>query len=335
MKAAFVLLSTASAKTQCCPDYEEWASQYGFNGGEATMRENYEHTVNVIEAFQTTDETATFKVNQFSGMSWDDFSATMLTFRGGAPASSNVPMLGYIEGDAQDDAVDWDVTPAKDQGSCGSCWAFGTIGGIEAKHKQSTGETVSLSEQQLIDCDESCDGQGTTCDEHCNCGCEGGQADWSYGNYLKDAPTYTTVSYLYKARKGQCQTGTDSGIRVIGFTAVQSMASRGMASPAMTDSSLAAAVTQGAVVVAVGANSQFQLYSGGVLKNVPTTCSLNHQVMVTGYGPDYWKIKNSWGSSWGENGFIRFARATSGCGPFGLLLYSGSIPTLASEGVAV
>jgi hypothetical protein len=335
MKAAFLLLSTASA-TDCCPSFEDWASQYHFNGDEPTIRQNYETTVNVIEAMQADEASATFKVNQFSGMSWDDFAATMLTFRGGAPALSNVPMLGYIEGDAQDDAVDWDVTPVKDQGSCGSCWAFGTIGGIEAKHKQSTGATVSLSEQQLIDCDKSCDGQGTTCDEHCNCGCDGGQADWSYGNYLKeDAPTYTEESYPYKARNGQCQTGTDSGIRVIGFTAVQSLAGTGMVSPAMTDSSLAAAVTQGAVVVAVAANFQFQLYSGGVLSNVPTSCSLNHQVMVTGYGSNYWKIKNSWGSSWGENGFIRFARATDGCGPFGLLLYPGSIPTLAAEGVAV
>jgi len=332
MKAVFVLLSTASAQTQ--PTYEQWASQYGFNGDEATIRLNYEHTVNAIEALHTSDETATFKVNQFSGMSWDDFAATMLNFHGGAPALSNVPFLGYIEGEA-DDAVDWDVTPAKDQGSCGSCWAFGTIGGIEAKHKQATGETVSLSEQQLIDCDKSCDGQGTTCDEHCNCGCDGGQADWSYGNYLDNAPTYTEVSYPYKAMNGQCQTGTDSGIRVIGFTAVQTMASRGMGSQGMTDATLAAAVTQGAVVVAVAANFQFQVYSGGVLTNVPTSCGLNHQVMVTGYGPDYWKIKNSWGATWGEGGFIRFARATKGCGPFGLLLYPGSVPTLASEGVAV
>lgn len=338
MKAVFFLLSTASAQTQCCPDFEEWASQYGFNGDEATIRENYERTVSVIEALHATDETATFKVNQFSGMSWDDFAATMLTFRGGLPALSNVPMLGYIEGDAQDDKVDWDVTPVKDQGSCGSCWAFGTIGGIEAKHKQLTAATVSLSEQQLIDCDKSCDGKGTTCDEHCNCGCDGGQADWSYGNYLENAPTYTEASYSYKARNGQCQTGEDSGIRVIGYTSVSAMPGTDMTSPAMTDSILAAAVNQGAVVVAVGANSQFQLYSGGVLKNVPTDCSLNHQVMVTGYGPNrggFWKIKNSWGTTWGESGYIRFQRATGGCGPFGLFLYPGSVPKLASEGVAV
>jgi len=330
MKVAFALVSMAAAQQ---PNYEEWASQYGFNGDDATMRENYATTVKTIEELQATEDGATYKVNQFSGMSWDDFAATMLNFHGGVPALSNVPMLGYIQGEA-DDAVDWDVTPAKDQGSCGSCWAFGTIGGIEAKHKQATGETVSLSEQQLIDCDKSCDGQGTTCDSHCNCGCDGGQADWSYGNYLKDSPTYTEASYPYKASNGQCQsTGTDSGIRVIGFTAVTTVASMGITG--MTDASLAAAVTQGAVVVAVAANFQFQLYSSGVLTSPPTGCGLNHQVMVTGFAQDYWKIKNSWGSYWGENGFIRFGRATGGCGPFGLLLYPGSIPTLQSESVTV
>merc|ERR1712176_1230789 len=103
----------------------------------------------------------------------------------------------------------------------------------------------------------------------------------------------------------------------------------------MSDSVLATALNDGAVVVAVGANFQFQVYSSGVLQNPTTACSLNHQVMATGYGKDYWKIKNSWGASWGEGGFIRFQRATGGCGPFGLFTYMGVVPTLSALSVEV
>jgi len=310
------------------PTFDQWATQFGFNGADSQMRANYEQTLAQIAEFEAeADQTATFEVNQFSGMSWAEFSNTMLTFRAGNSAWSDVPMLGQIEGDIQDDGVDWDVTPVKDQGSCGACWAFGTIAGIEAKYKQQTGTEVSLSEQQLLDCDKSCDGQGTSCDSHCNCGCDGGQADWSYGAYLTNQAIYTEQSYPYKGRNGQCQSKTDSGIRITGYTAITSMANGN----AMTDAGLAAAVNQGAVVVAIAANFRFQLYSGGVLSNPPTGCALNHQVMVTGYASNYWKIKNSWGAGWGEKGFIRFGRATGGCGPFGLLMYKGVVPTLASS----
>jgi len=208
------------------------------------------------------------------------------------------------------------------------------MAGIEAKHKQQTGATVQLAEQQLLDCDKSCDGSGSTeCDSHCNCACDGGQADWSYGNY-KNTAIYTTASYPYKGRAGECHTGVDSGVRISGFTSVQALTSGGAASPtAMTDALLAAAVTQAAVVVAVGAGGSFQSYSSGILTGVTTSCSLNHQVMVTGYGSNYWKIKNSWGTGWGEGGFIRFERATGGCGPFGLFLTPGVVPTLSSSTV--
>merc|ERR1712046_330980 len=93
----------------------------------------------------------------------------------------------------------------------------------------------------------------------------------------------------------------------------------------------AAALMQGVVEVAVGADGAFQSYSSGILTRVSTSCSLNHEVLVTGYGKNYWKIKNSWGASWGENGYIRFERTTSGCGPFGMLSFHGVVPTLSAS----
>lgn len=325
MKFPFALVSTVVAH----PTFNEWAARYGINGASEEMHANYEQTLLRIVGYEAEPgQAATFEVNQFSGMSWDEFARIMLSSHVGAAAWSDMPMLGHIEGTAQDDDVDWDVTPVKDQGSCGSCWAFGSMGAIEAKHKQQTGETVQLAEQQLLDCDRSCDGYGTTCDSHCNCGCNGGQADWAYGHYLSNTPIYTTASYPYKATNGQCQTGIDSGIRITGFTRVQPN----------TDAGLAAAVTQGAVEIAVGADGQFSSYGSGVLTQVTTSCSLNHEVIVTGYGTDqntkYWKIKNSWGKGWGEGGFIRFERSTAGCGPYGLLSadYPGVVPTLSASG---
>lgn len=306
------------------PSFLEWCNEFGVvcdSNGDGEMESNYHATLNrIAELEMDANQQATFKVNQFSGMSWEQFEQSMLTFRGnGLVDASDLPLLAHVDAVAQLGAADWDVTPAKDQGGCGSCWAFGTIGGIEAKHKQLTSTTVLLSEQQLVDCDNSCDGSGsTTCDSHCNCGCQGGQANWAYGSYLKNGVTYTQASYPYKGTGGSCRTGTDSGIRLSGYTSVTPM----------NDGNLAAALQNGAVVVAIGANGQFQSYSSGILTGVTTSCSLNHQVMVTGYASNYWKVKNSWGRSWGENGFIRFERATSGCGPFGLFVFEAVVPNL-------
>merc|ERR1711862_845049 len=99
------------------------------------------------------------------------------------------------------------------------------------------------------------------------------------------------------------KTGTASGVRITGYSTVTK-----------SDSGLASALNNGAVTVLVYADSSFQHYSSGVLSSPPTTCSLNHAVLATGYGSNYWKIKNSWGSSWGEAGYIRFERTTAGCG---------------------
>merc|ERR1712224_599630 len=226
-------------------------------------------------------------------MTFDEFAAQMLTAQ--PMGESDMPNLGRVEeSDVTLSDVDWSVTPVKDQGSCGSCWAFGTLGSIEHVHKLNTGATVSLSEQQLVDCSTR------------NSGCNGGRPDWAM-SYLAGKDIYTTGSYPYTARDGTCTSGTASGVTVSGYNTVTK-----------SDSGLASALGTSSVTVMVYADSKFQHYSSGILTGVSTTCNLNHAVLATGYGPNFWKIKNSWGTGWGEAGYIRFERTTSGCGSYGM-----------------
>merc|ERR1711990_266557 len=117
--------------------------------------------------------------------------------------------------------------------------------------------------------------------------------------------------------------GTASGVTVSGYNRV-----------GKSDSALASQMNQGAVTVLVYADSAFQSYKSGIL-TAPTTCNLNHAVLATGYGSNFWKIKNSWGASWGERGFVRIERKTAGCGPMGLFYQSPVVPSGVSASVEV
>jgi cathepsin L len=271
------------------------------------MKAKYDANVADIESWNAdADQTATFAVNQFSGMSFEEFAAKYLTATPlGDSDLAHLGELPELESRASD--VDWTVTPVKDQGSCGSCWAFGTFGSVEHIHKQKTGSTVNLAEQQLVDCDKR------------SSGCDGGRPDWAL-SYLAGKSIYTTSSYAYTARDGTCKSGTASGVTVSGYNTV-----------AKSQSGLESALASSSVTVMVYANSQFQSYQSGILSSPPTTCSLNHAVLATGYGSNFWKIKNSWGTGWGEAGYIRFAKTTTGCGPFGLFYDSPVVPTGTTE----
>jgi len=295
---AFVTSVTATQ-----PSFQDWASQYGLNGNDQTLEMKYNANVKLIDDLNAADNGAIFAVNQFAGMTFDEFANTMLNAKPGSWSNTSVPHLGFLPVQkVQVSDVDWDVTPVKDQGQCGSCWAFGTLGAVEAVYKQSTGTTVNLAEQQLVDCSTQ------------NSGCNGGRPDWAM-DYLEGKDIYTTASYPYTASDGTCKTGTASGVQITGYNTVTK-----------SDAGLASALNNGAATVLVYADSSFQFYSSGVLTSPPTTCSLNHAVLATGYGSNYWKIKNSWGTSWGEAGYIRFERTTAGCGPFGLFYDYPTVP---------
>lgn len=301
MRNLLVVASVVQAIPQQ-PSFEEWTAQHGMNAADEQLRVNYEEQVKEIDELNARNDGAVYGVNAYSGMSWEEFEATMLTATEDfSEVAGDMPYLGEEpEQPLLATGVDWDVTPVKDQGQCGSCWAFGTIGAIEAVHKHSTGQTVILAEQQLVDCS----GQG----------CGGGSQEHAM-SYLANKEIYTEASYPYKAVDGSCKTGSASGVRISGYK-----------STAKSDSGLASALQNNAFTVSVKVDTQFRNYKSGVLSGVDTPCSHNHAVTLTAFDESSMKIKNSWGTSWGDNGYIRFERTTAGCGAFGIFTKGGVMP---------
>ncbi|CAF1556507.1 unnamed protein product, partial [Didymodactylos carnosus] len=188
------------------------------------------------------------------------------------------------------------VTPVKTQGQCTSDWAFSATGSLEGQHFNATGKLVTLSEQNLIDCSTK---QG-------NMGCVGGTANQAF-QYIKDNSGIDTEdSYPYEDDDDLCRFKAESvGANITGFMNITSK----------NESALQEAVaTIGPISAVIDAShNSFQLYKQGVYHEL--FCSqihLNLAVLVVGYGTesgtDYWLVKNSWGVSWGDQGYIKMTR---------------------------
>ena len=211
------------------------------------------------------------------------------------PASN---IEGISVGGPVPNGVDWRssgaVTGVKNQGSCGSCWSFSTTGAIEGAVKIKTGSLPNYSEQQLLDC---CGSKGFQCQ-----GCSGAWPEWAL-NYVASAGIDTESAYHYTGRVGSC--APKSPRKVLASTGYHMLSAGDTAS-------LKSSVSRQPISVCLDA-SNWSLYKSGVFTNCHLT-PLNHAVLLVGYEDSgAWIVKNSWGTSWGESGYIRLAAGNT-CG---------------------
>jgi len=311
--AAVATASASNLRTAESTDlsllFEEWRMEHGieFESAQEYVNRKAIFAANHAKIIQHNASGAEWTMghNKFSHMTADEFKAML---NGYIPSNDTT---GRQEFDldvprilaAAPTSIDWStsgaVTGVKDQGQCGSCWSFSTTGALEGAYFLKTGQLLSFSEQELVDCDTQ------------DSGCNGGLMDYAF-QYVKKSGLASESSYPYKGVDGTCQSSSKAralpAATVTGYTDIT----------AGSETALLAAVATRPVSVAIEADqSAFQLYSGGVMTG---TCghNLDHGVLAVGYGVDngvnYWKVKNSWGSGWGEKGYIRIQRGTGKCG---------------------
>ncbi|KAL8491546.1 hypothetical protein ACS0TY_023228 [Phlomoides rotata] len=286
--------------------YESWIDKHG------KKYESIEEKLHRFEIFkdnlkhidETNKVTANYwlGLNEFADMSHDEFKKMYLGLK-----TDQLPNRGqsdqefkYRDVDSLPKSIDWRkkgaVTRIKNQGSCGSCWAFSTVAAVEGINQIVTGNLTELSEQELIDCDTTY-----------NNGCNGGLMDYAFAYIVSNEGLHKEEDYPYLMEEGTCEQNKGESNNVVTISGYHDV-------PANDEQSLLKALAHQPLSVAIEASGRdFQFYSGGVFDGHCGT-ELDHGVAAVGYGSikgaDYIIVKNSWGPKWGEKGFIRMKRNT-------------------------
>ncbi|XP_047083636.1 cysteine protease 1-like [Lolium rigidum] len=332
MVVAFVLFAVASsAAATTIPDmsiisYNTAHGVHGLERTEAEVRAMYDHwlarhgrssnalgdydrrfrafwdNLKIVDTHNADADAHGFRLgmNRFADLTNDEFRAA---YHGTAARSLGGLAVGeryrHDGVEALPKSVDWRekgaVAPVKNQGQCGSCWAFSAVGAVEGINKIVTGDLVTLSEQELVECARN--GQ--------NSGCNGGMMEDAFDFIARNGGIDTEEDYPYTAKDGRCDHAKKSRtvVSIDGFESV----------PENDELSLKKAVAHQPVSVGIEAGGpEFQLYESGVFTGRCGT-ELDHGVVAVGYdttddGKDYWIVRNSWGPNWGEGGYIRMER---------------------------
>lgn len=257
--------------------------------------------------------------NQFSGMDSEDFRQYL--GYSGIPMERVFNKPDYELDITLSEEVDWvkkgAVTDVKDQGQCGSCWSFSTTGALEGAYFVKYGNLETFSEQQLVDCDSFKNGGR-------DMGCNGGLMDNAFTWIEKNGGLCPEADYPYVSGETKTAGTCKKTCKVIENSKIASFYD---VTPS-SDPAMMAALSQQPVSIAIEADQrEFQLYKSGIFTG---TCGnkLDHGVLLVGYGPDYYLVKNSWGLSWGDGGYIKLGLGpefNNGDGQCGMLL-QGSYP---------
>jgi len=297
---------TADAKLDL---FEDWQNTFGVNGADfskwsATLDEVVEHNQG--------DSTWVAGLNEYSHLTWEEFKSyfNLAPQNCSATQPKEKVALPVAHRRAQDtpDKKDWrDDVPihVKNQGHCGSCWTFSTTGATEAHNYLATGKDVLLAEQQLVDCAQAFD----------NHGCDGGLPSHAFEYLHYFGGQMTEDDYPYTAVDGAC---------VADVTKVAAIVESQVNITFHDEDQLKDAVGQyGPVSIAYQVASDFRNYAGGVYSS--TVCQnkpedVNHAVLAIGFdndeqsGKDFWIVKNSWGTSFGLEGYFLMERGVNMCG---------------------
>ncbi|KAL9269857.1 Senescence-specific cysteine protease SAG39-like protein, partial [Drosera capensis] len=283
--------------------HEEWMIQHGRTYKDHAEKDArfqiFQKNVELIEAHNKMGKSYTLSVNQFADLTDEEFEKMYASYKG--PESlrhdSKHTSFKYENYASVPASINWvsmgAVTPVKNQGTCGSCWAFAAIATVESLTWLYTRKSYDLSEQQIVDCDRYGRDKG----------CSGGYATGAYDWIINNGGVTTESAYPYvDYQQNGCYYGRPA-VTIKGYQYV----------PNNNEKAMQQAVSNQPIAIVLESKGYgFKYYSGGLFTGQCGT-STDHVVTVVGYGTTsegypYWLIKNSWGTGWGENGYMRILR---------------------------
>lgn len=298
MKSFTIAAFLAASALANITSFEQDFITYVVNHGKSyATKEEYEYRLSIfseksveINRLNSMNGSATYGHNQFSDMSGEEIKKSL-----GDSDHIDIPyssVISFPKADAS--AVDWRAKGAvhaiKNQGHCGSCWAFSAVSVMESAHFLATGNMPSLSEQELVDCEPKSNG------------CNGGLSAYGF-QYAMNVGMVSEDEYPYTAVTGTCNNSVlNGGVKVTDWQWVVRQSA----------DELKNAIAKQPVSVSIQADQPvFHQYTSGIISGTDCGTSLDHAIVAVGYGSengmDYYIVRNSWGTSWGENGYVRIA----------------------------